>query len=140
MSQSVGNRTALRAHPDVLEVRWQVYAKAGKWEPCVDIGNALVKTAPERPFGWVHRSFALHELKRTKEASDLLVPAAGSGQNYGRRRVPAIDEHLGLIILLAKDEVFAVGALIGINAHWLIHVPHRGLAAYGRSGNDRPGG
>ena len=67
---------ALRAHPEVLEVRWLVYAKAGKWEPCVDIGNALVKTAPERSVGWIHCSLALHELKRTQEAADLLVQAA----------------------------------------------------------------
>lgn len=27
----------LRAHPDVLEMRWQIYAKEKKWGPCVDI-------------------------------------------------------------------------------------------------------
>jgi len=66
----------LRAHPDVLEVRLEIYAKAGKWEPCVDLGNALVQAVPESPFGWMQRSFALHELKRTQEAADLLKPAA----------------------------------------------------------------
>jgi hypothetical protein len=30
----------------------------------------------EALFGWIHRSFALHELKRTEEAANLLVPAA----------------------------------------------------------------
>ena len=67
---------SFRSHPDVLEIRFQIYAKVKKWEPCVDIGNALVKAVPNRPFGWLHRSFALHELKRTQEAADLLVPAA----------------------------------------------------------------
>lgn len=52
---------ALRAHPDVLEVRWQVYAKAGKWEPCVDLGNSLVKSPPERSVGWIHRSLSLQK-------------------------------------------------------------------------------
>jgi tetratricopeptide (TPR) repeat protein len=66
---------AFRAHPDVLEIRLQIYAKAKKWDPCVDLGNALVKAAPERPFGWLHRSLALYELKRTKEAAALLKPA-----------------------------------------------------------------
>jgi len=66
----------LRVHPDVLEVRWQIYAKEKKWDVCVDIAGALVAKAPERPFGWVHRSFALHELKQTQLASDLLEPAA----------------------------------------------------------------
>jgi hypothetical protein len=42
----------------------------------VEIGEALVKTAPARPDSWIHRSYAQHELKRTEEASDLLLPAA----------------------------------------------------------------
>jgi predicted Zn-dependent protease len=64
----------LRVHPDVLEIRWQIYAHAKKWGSCVDIAAAIIKVAPERPFGWIHRSFALHELQRTQEAFDLLQP------------------------------------------------------------------
>jgi tetratricopeptide (TPR) repeat protein len=67
----------LRVHPDVLEIRWQIYAKEKKWEACVDIAAAVVKLAPEKCNGWIHRSFALHELKRTDEAFENLLPAAG---------------------------------------------------------------
>jgi tetratricopeptide (TPR) repeat protein len=67
---------ALRSHPHVLDLRWQVCAKAKQWETCVEIGAALVKLAPGLPYGWIHRSFALHELKRTEEALELLEPAA----------------------------------------------------------------
>lgn len=67
----------LRAHPDVLEVRWQIYAAAKKWEVCVDIAAAITTLAPDRPLGWIHRSYALHELKRTEEARDGLVPVVG---------------------------------------------------------------
>ncbi len=42
----------------------------------MDIAEAIIKVAPERPFGWIHRSFALHEVKRTQEAWDKLLPAA----------------------------------------------------------------
>jgi hypothetical protein len=28
----------LRVHPDVLEIRWQIYAKEKKWLACLDIG------------------------------------------------------------------------------------------------------
>ena len=66
---------AFRSHPNVLEVRWQIFARAKKWEACVDIGSALVEAAPHLEFGWVHRSLALHELKRTTEAAELLLPA-----------------------------------------------------------------
>jgi len=65
----------LRAHPDVLEVRWLIYQKVENWELCENIGTALVKLAPERTTGWIHRSFALHEMKRTQEAYDELKPA-----------------------------------------------------------------
>ena len=67
---------SLRAHPDVLELRWQVYANAEKWEVCLDIAKAINQVAPNRPFGWIHRSFALHELRRSQEAFDQLLPAA----------------------------------------------------------------
>jgi tetratricopeptide (TPR) repeat protein len=66
---------ANRSHPDVLEIRWAIYAKAEKWEMCLEIGNALVQMAPKRPLGWKHRSVSLHRLKRTREAHDLLLPA-----------------------------------------------------------------
>lgn len=66
----------LRAHPDVLEVRWHIYAHAKKWDACVDIASAIVKLAPESSFGWIQRSFTLHELKRMQEAFDQLLPVA----------------------------------------------------------------
>ena len=65
----------LRVHPNVLEVRWIIHAKVQHWELCKDIGSTLVKLAPERTTGWIHRSFALHELERTQEAYDALKPA-----------------------------------------------------------------
>jgi tetratricopeptide (TPR) repeat protein len=64
----------LRAHPDVLEVRWHIYAQAKKWDACLDIAGAVIKLDPDRAEAWVHRSFALHELKRTQEAFDQLLP------------------------------------------------------------------
>ena len=33
-------------------------------------------TIPDEPVGWIHRSYVLHEQKRTREAWDLLLPAA----------------------------------------------------------------
>jgi hypothetical protein len=38
---------ALRAHPDVLRVRWEVYAAAKKWDAALDIAAALVQLDPE---------------------------------------------------------------------------------------------
>jgi tetratricopeptide (TPR) repeat protein len=63
----------LRAHPDVLKVRWEIYAAAKKWEATLHIAAALIQLDPDDPLGWVHRSYALHELKRTAEARDNLL-------------------------------------------------------------------
>ena len=65
----------MRSHPDVLAVRYGIYAKANRWDACVHIAAAIVKLAPESTFGWIQRSFALHVLKRTKEALENLLPA-----------------------------------------------------------------
>jgi tetratricopeptide (TPR) repeat protein len=64
----------LRAHPHVLEMRWQIYASAKKWDAALDIASAMVQIAPDQSSGWLHRSFSLHELKRTQEARDNLLP------------------------------------------------------------------
>ena len=53
-----------RAHPAVLEVRWQIYATAKKWEGALDIASALAQLVPESTLGWIYRSHILHELKR----------------------------------------------------------------------------
>ncbi len=51
----------LRAHPEVLKVRWEIYAAAKKWEAALDIAAAIIKLDPDDPLGWVHRSCSLHE-------------------------------------------------------------------------------
>jgi hypothetical protein len=32
----------LRVHPDVLQIRWQIYAKEKKWETCVDTHDVVI--------------------------------------------------------------------------------------------------
>jgi tetratricopeptide (TPR) repeat protein len=67
----------LLAHPKVLAVRLEACWKAKDWEVCVELGEAVVKSSPKNSSGWIGRSFALHELKRTREAYDRLLPAKG---------------------------------------------------------------
>lgn len=69
-------RPQFRQHPEVLELDWTLACAAEEWETCVRIGDIIVEAAPERPFGWIHRSYALHEMRRTEEAWDALLPAA----------------------------------------------------------------
>ena len=64
----------LRVHPEVLSLRWQIYEKARKWEACLTIAETLVAVVPRRASSWTYQSFALHELGRTQEAFDKLLP------------------------------------------------------------------
>jgi len=66
----------MQSHPDVLAVRCDIYTAAMKWPEVVAVAWTLVKLVPDEPNGWVRRSFALHGLKRTQQAFDLLLPAA----------------------------------------------------------------
>jgi predicted Zn-dependent protease len=64
------------SNPKVLQVRYLICAKERRWEVCVELAESMVQLEPAAPFGWIHRSYALHELKRTREALDQLLPAA----------------------------------------------------------------
>ena len=62
-------------HPSVVELDWQIHARARQWDACLELAARLVQLMPDRPVGWMLRSYTLHELKRTLEARDLLLPA-----------------------------------------------------------------
>jgi tetratricopeptide (TPR) repeat protein len=64
-----------RHHPVALALLWRAHSELGNWRECVIAADELVQREPENPSGWIHRSYALHELKRTQKAADLLEPA-----------------------------------------------------------------
>ena len=64
----------LQSHPDVLQVRWAVHAAAKEWESAAEVAQAFRQAKPDSPFGFVHLAYALHEMKRTQEAQDVLLP------------------------------------------------------------------
>jgi len=70
-------RPKFQNESSVLEMRWAIEAAAKNWEACIEIAQTMVKSETNEVAGWLHRSYALHELKRTKEALDLLTPAVG---------------------------------------------------------------
>jgi predicted Zn-dependent protease len=61
-----------QTHLLVMELRWQVCAKANRWEDAIDTARAITAKCPKEPFGWIHLSYALHELKRTADAYNSL--------------------------------------------------------------------
>jgi hypothetical protein len=69
-----GVAAEVRSHPEVLDARWAVEAQAREWPVCLEVAQTIVTIIPERPGGWIKRSYVLHRLKRTQEALDNLFP------------------------------------------------------------------
>lgn len=67
---------SLSEHPLVLDLEWRLLAQEERWLDAVATGERLVRVNPDDANAWVHRSYALHELRRTREAFDKLLPAA----------------------------------------------------------------
>jgi Flp pilus assembly protein TadD len=67
---------ARRQHPAVLAVECQLLMAGAHWDSVVAVAEHWVERAPGRPEAWIQRSYALHELRRTREAWDKLLPAA----------------------------------------------------------------
>lgn len=66
----------LRAHPKVLKLRFHIYLMGKHFELATAAADGLVEMLPEDPEGWIDRSDALHEMKRTSEAQEKPRPAA----------------------------------------------------------------
>ena len=64
-----------RAHPEALDMEWKACARLRDWESALAVAERLLETTPEEVAGWIHRSYCLHELQRTREAMELLDPA-----------------------------------------------------------------
>jgi tetratricopeptide (TPR) repeat protein len=57
-----------RGRLPVLVLRWNIYSAAGLWDYAVEIARAIRDGAPDESTGYWMLSYALHELKRTREA------------------------------------------------------------------------
>ena len=71
-------RAEWRAHPDVLDLRWLIYAHNKQWDACLDIASAIVKIASDRVWGWVHKAYSLRRATGggIEKAKTVLLEAA----------------------------------------------------------------
>lgn len=65
-------------HPDVLELRWAILAAQQRWDEAVEVAENLIRRAPDRPNGWLHRAYALRRAHTggLERAWQALLPAA----------------------------------------------------------------
>lgn len=66
---------AAQRHPDVLAIHWDLCAQQGRWMEALQLATAMIESDEASSSGWINRSFALHELRRTDEAQSNLIPA-----------------------------------------------------------------
>jgi hypothetical protein len=50
-------------HPEVLEVRWDICAAEQSWEAGLKVAESMIRQAPERAAGWIHRAYAARRVK-----------------------------------------------------------------------------
>ena len=62
-------------HSDTLAAWWRVHAAEQEWDEALRVAELQVMSAPDCMSGWVDRSYSLHELRRTDEALEALLPA-----------------------------------------------------------------
>lgn len=70
-------------HPAVLEVWWDILAVEKEWESALSMARQIIIQAPSLPSGWINQSFTLHELRRTREALECLLPVVESFPTVG---------------------------------------------------------
>ena len=64
-----------RAHPDVLEVRWQIYRRAGRFDACHEIAEALKAKEPHLHRGTFYLAESLYHVGKIQEAYAELAPS-----------------------------------------------------------------
>jgi predicted Zn-dependent protease len=64
-------------HPEVLELRWSILAEEKRWDEGLQVAQVLLRRAPERPTGWLHRAYALRRAPDggLQKAWEALLPA-----------------------------------------------------------------
>lgn len=70
-----GLSQAHSAEKPVLDLLWRCHAIMDDWESAVRIGERMVAHHPNEAYGWVQRSYALHEMLDTRRAYQCLEPA-----------------------------------------------------------------
>jgi predicted Zn-dependent protease len=85
-----------RQHATVLELRIVVLMQARRWKAALNSSRELCRLDPDKPTGYIHTAFCMHELGQTSDARDFLLgaPALLHGEatfhyNLACLRVPA---------------------------------------------------
>lgn len=59
--------------PELLELRWKLFAATRQWKTCEQIANTFTTLFPSRLAGWMLSASTLHGCGQTEEACELLM-------------------------------------------------------------------
>ena len=62
-----------RQSAPAIETRLLILMQAKRWKPALAASRELCALVPERPVGFIHASYCLHEMGRTADARELLL-------------------------------------------------------------------
>ena len=67
-----------RVHPDVLDMRWLIYAHHEQWDACLNIASTIVKMVPDRVLSWVNKAYSMRWANdgSIEKAKPVLLEAA----------------------------------------------------------------
>jgi tetratricopeptide (TPR) repeat protein len=66
-----------RSSPDALEIEWAICAEEKNWSRGLSAAERLIEVEPDRPSGWLHRSYATRRAAGgVGKAMELLLPAS----------------------------------------------------------------
>jgi predicted Zn-dependent protease len=66
----------MRVHPEVLRVRYEMCVLAHQWEQAASVAQAMCQVMPRSSLGWIRLAEALHGMKRTRQAWEVLLSVA----------------------------------------------------------------
>ena len=73
LAELASMRIPTEEDPEFLELRLHILMRGALWNEALATAEKLLRIQPEALSAYIHGAFALHELRRTAEARDLLL-------------------------------------------------------------------
>jgi Flp pilus assembly protein TadD len=73
---------AFQDHPEVLAMRWTIFAELEEWEGARGVAQVLVQKFPDQPSSWINLAYATRRTRDggLEKAREVLLPAAARFQ------------------------------------------------------------
>ena len=63
----------IQEQPTAVEMRLSILMQARRWKRALAVARRLIAVVPEKPLGYIHTAFCLHEMGDTEKAREILL-------------------------------------------------------------------